>query len=124
MNTFSLFKNDPNFELFKAGSIIFQEDKPGHIMYIIQEGKVNILLKDQLIETVGEGEPLGEMAMLEPGAFRSATAIAHTDCKLVAIDQKRFTFLVQQNPFFSIEIMKVLARRLQLMDQKIEKNFN
>lgn len=124
MSVFNLFKNDPNFETFKAGTIIFQENKPGHIMYIIQEGKVDILLNDQLIETVGENEPLGEMAMLEPGAPRSATAIANTDCKLVPIDQKRFTFLVQQNPYFSIEVMKVLARRLSLMDQKIEKDFS
>lgn len=122
MSTFRLFENDPNFEFFPAGTVIFQENKPGHIMYIIQEGEVNILLKDQIVETAKVGEPLGEMAMLEPGEPRSASAIAQTDCKLVPIDQKRFTFLVQQNPYFSIEIMKVLARRLRSMDLKIEKD--
>ena len=123
MSVFNLFKNDPNYDFFSAGTLIFQENKPGYIMYVIQQGQVNILLKDQLVETVGEGEPLGEMAMLEPGEPRSASAIAKTDCRLVPIDQKRFTFLVQQNPYFSIQVMKVLARRLRVMDLKAEENF-
>jgi CRP/FNR family transcriptional regulator, cyclic AMP receptor protein len=122
MSIFNLFKNDPNVELFKAGTVIFKENEPGYVMYIIQEGKVDISLNGKLLETVAESEPLGEMAMLDPGASRSVTAIANQDCKLVPIDQKRFTFLVQENPYFSIEIMKVLARRLKLMDLKVEQN--
>jgi CRP/FNR family cyclic AMP-dependent transcriptional regulator len=36
----------------------------------------------------------------------------------VPIDQKRFTFLVQQTPYFSIQVMRIMAERLRrLMSQ-------
>jgi CRP-like cAMP-binding protein len=44
---------------------------------------------------------------------RSALAIARIDCRLVPIDEKRFTFLVQQTPYFSIQVMRVIAERLR-----------
>jgi CRP/FNR family cyclic AMP-dependent transcriptional regulator len=45
--------------------------------------------------TCHAGGIVGEMALISASA-RSATAIAKTECKLVTVDEKRFTFLVQQ----------------------------
>ena len=84
-------------------------------MYIVKEGEVDILVHGKTVETVGPGEILGEMALIDQNP-RSATAVARTDCQLVPIDEKRFTFLVQQTPYFSIEVMRIMARRLRQMD--------
>lgn len=92
----------------------------GSLMYIVQSGNVDILLKDQVFDALGEGEVLGEMALIHPGVPRSASAIAKTDCRLEEIDQHRFTFLVQETPYFAIEIMKTLAERLARMNIKAE----
>ncbi len=46
--------------------------------------------------------------------------VARTDCKLVPIDQKRFQFLVQQTPYFAIEVMRVLVERLRRADRLVE----
>jgi uncharacterized protein (AIM24 family) len=43
--------------------------------------------------------------------------ICQTDCKLVAINQKRFRFLVEQTPNFAIEVMTIMAERLDRMNQ-------
>ena len=59
------------------------------------------------------------MAMID-GAPRTATAVARSDCKLFPVDEKRFQFLVQQTPYFAIEVMRVLAGRLRRVDQLIE----
>lgn len=120
MEHFQLFSRDPNTENFAAGTAIFTEGDVGHDMYIIQAGEVEILLKDQVFDCFGQGEALGEMALINPGCPRSASAIAKTDCRLVKIDQKRFTFLVQQTPYFAIEVMKTLAERLARMNLKAE----
>lgn len=122
MGQFDLFNNDHNTIEFAAGSVIFKEGEIGEKMYIIQSGEVNILLMNTVFDTFGAGEPLGEMAMINPGRPRSASAIAKTDCRLAVIDQQRFTFLVQQNPYFAIEIMKTLADRLARMNLKAENN--
>jgi CRP-like cAMP-binding protein len=47
---------------------------------------------------------------------RSATAIARSDSRLAVVDQKLFLYMVQQTPFFSLEVMRVLADRLRSMN--------
>lgn len=112
---FSLFLKEPNPVTFSAGDIIFQAGESGNLMYVIQSGFVDIFVGKQLVETAEAGHIFGEMALIDHHV-RSATAIAKTDCKLVPIDQKRFTFLVQENPYFAIEVMQVLAERLRHMN--------
>ena len=46
------------------------------------------------------------------GAPRSATAIAATDVALVPVSEKQFLLLINRTPFFALEVMRVLARRL------------
>lgn len=122
MEHFKLFSEDPNAESFAAGTAIFKEGDIGYEMYIIQAGEVEIFLKDQAFDCFGKGEALGEMALINPDCPRSASAIAKTDCRLVKIDQKRFMFLVQQTPYFAIEVMRTLAERLARMNCKVENN--
>ena len=44
---------------------------------------------------------------------RSASAVARTPCLLVPIDEKQFQFMVQQTPFFALQVMRVLTERLR-----------
>jgi CRP/FNR family cyclic AMP-dependent transcriptional regulator len=50
---------------------------------------------------------------------RTATARAQEACTLVPIDERRFTFLIQQTPQFGLHVMRVLAERLRSADKKI-----
>src|SRR5262245_20951341 len=110
-----LFRHSADVRVFSAGQIIFKEGDPGNEMYVVKEGEVDILVHDVVLETVGPGGILGEMALIDTKA-RSATAVAKTDCKLVPIDERRFTFLIQQTPYFSLYVMRVLAGRLRQTD--------
>ena len=58
---------------------------------------------------------LGEMALID-NSPRSATVKAKTDCTLAVINQKRFMTLIQQTPYFAIQVMSVLADRLRRCD--------
>jgi len=97
------------------GKIIFARGEPGDVMYVIVEGEAQITIDGKLMETVYSGGILGEMALIDAGA-RSATAIAKTQCVLVPIDEKRFADLVARRPEFALHVMRVLARRLRLMN--------
>lgn len=81
-------------------------------MFSIIEGTVEIVLGDKVLETLGAGELFGEMSLIDKSP-RSATARAKTDCKIVAIDEKRFLFMVQQHPFFALEVMRALTTRIR-----------
>jgi CRP-like cAMP-binding protein len=84
-------------------------------MYIVKEGAVDVHVAGRLIATVGPGSILGEMSLLD-GAPRSARAVAKTDCQLVAVDEQHFQRLVQQTPFFALEVMRIMAHRLRHMN--------
>jgi CRP-like cAMP-binding protein len=95
-----------------AGQTIFREGDPGDVMYIVVEGQVEILIDNQLLETLGPGDILGEMALIEDRA-RSATARARADCVLTAVSRQHFLTLIQRTPMFAIQVMRVLAQRLR-----------
>lgn len=112
MTTVNLFRHATNGVAYTAGQIIFQEGQPGKVMYVVQEGQVSIRRNDEQIDAAGPGSIIGEMALIDDRP-RSATAIALTDCRLVPIDEQRFTFLVQQTPHFALTVMRVMAERLR-----------
>ena len=112
-----LFRNAADYVLYEAGRVVFEEGQPGDVMYAIIEGEVEITVKGQLIDLIGPGGIIGEMALIDSSP-RSGTARVTTQAKLVPISQKRFTFLVQQTPYFSIQVMQIMADRLRrLMSQ-------
>ena len=112
MLTTNLFQNASEYKSYDAGETIFEVGSPATHMFVVKEGEVDIIVNDMTVETAGEGMIFGEMALIDDKP-RSATAKAKTDCHLVPIDEKRFTFLVQQTPFFAIHVMKVLAYRIR-----------
>jgi CRP/FNR family transcriptional regulator, cyclic AMP receptor protein len=114
----NLFRHADDVASYPAGTLVFAAEQPGDAMFVVQEGEVDIVIRDQVVETVLAGGVLGELALIDHGP-RSASARARTDCKLVRIDAQRFKFLVQQSPFFAIEVMRVMADRLRRMDARV-----
>jgi len=108
----SVLKNEKDIQSFAAGQKLFEKGEPAACFFYILEGQVDIQIDGRLINSHGAGEVFGEMALIAKGT-RSATAIARTDCRAVSIGERRFLFLVQQHPFFALEMMRVLAERLR-----------
>ena len=112
MTTIDMFRHSTDCVSFTAGQVIFRKDDPGLVMYAVTEGEVEIISTGKVILSIGPGGIFGEMALIDE-APRSATAVAKTPCKLVPIDKKRFTFLVQQTPFFALSVMRIMSERLR-----------
>jgi CRP/FNR family cyclic AMP-dependent transcriptional regulator len=103
---------------FKAGEIIFKQGDPASEFFVIQSGKVDIRLGNRSLGTLSDHDIFGEMALID-AAPRSATAIAATDVKLVPVGEKQFLFLVSRTPYFALNIMRVLARRLRAQNSMV-----
>lgn len=116
MKTTFLFGEDSDTVIFKAGQVIFDQGEEGDSMYAIIEGKVDIILYEQVIHTVLARDIFGEMSLIDREK-RSATAIAKTDCKINIINQQKFRFFVEQNPDFAIDVMAVLSHRIRSMNE-------
>ena len=96
----------------RAGEVIFTEGDPAQELYVIQKGQVEIRKGGRLLDTLTEKTIFGEMALIDH-APRAATAVAATDVVLVPVGEKQFLFLVSLTPYFALNVMRVLARRLR-----------
>jgi CRP-like cAMP-binding protein len=113
----NLFRHAERFEVFDVGAVVFREGDAGETMYAVKDGEVDLVVNGTVVETVGPGGIFGEMALIEHEA-RSATAIAKTPCELVPIDERRFSFMVQQTPNFAMHVLRTLAHRLRAMNAR------
>ena len=101
---------------FKAGETIFREGDPADELYVIQEGQVGVQTGNRLLDTLESKTIFGEMALVDK-APRSAAAIAITDVKLVPVSERQFLFLVSETPYFALNVMRLMARRLRATNQ-------
>ena len=111
---------------FKEGDIIFKENEEDcKEMYVIDSGRVNIVKKvgdtDTTLATLDEGDFFGEMSLIT-GSKRSASAIAHTKCKLHTMDKETFEFNLSNDINFMRQILETLAHRLEATDTNLKRN--
>lgn len=107
-----LFRHAENVRRYGPGDVVFRAGDPGDCMYAVVEGEVEIRVGDRVIERTGPGGVVGELALIDRSP-RSATAIAAAPCLLAPVDEKTFQFMVQQTPFFALQVMRLLAERLR-----------
>jgi len=110
--TIEIFKFEKNVDYYDAGETVFQAREEGHCMYIVQAGEVDVRAGDVLVETIGPGGIFGEMAIIDKSP-RSATVVARSDCRLVALDEAKFMQHVHRTPFFAIQVMRIMTERLR-----------
>ncbi|MBU1690491.1 MAG: cyclic nucleotide-binding domain-containing protein [Gammaproteobacteria bacterium] len=115
MDFSNLFRHETETVNFSSGETILKCGEMSDVMYVMLEGEAEVRLGEQVIYTAQTGTLLGELGLIDhiPG---SADVIARTDCRLVAIDKRRFLFLIQQTPNFALDVMKVIAERLRAMN--------
>ncbi len=92
----------------KGSRLLFKRDK----MYLLLDGEVSLVAHDRPIGRVGKGEVFGEMASLTH-APRSATALAQTACRVIALDDREFETALTHKPEFALMLLSVLIGRLR-----------
>jgi len=98
----------------KASRILLKRDK----MYLLLEGEVALTAKGKPLGGVKVGHIFGEMATISDSP-RSATAVARTACRVIALDDKQFTNALQKKPEFALMMLGVLIQRLRGMIAKL-----
>ena len=102
---------------YAASEVIFEEGSTGRELFVVLDGKVDIVKNSgadrAVIVTLGKGEFFGEMAVIDDSS-RSASAIAAMPgTRVMRINHARFVYLVSQQPAFALMIMDALSKRLR-----------
>ena len=108
-----IFSKAPDIQTIPAGTVIFELDEVGDVMYGVIEGEVTLQVQGQVVETIRAGDVFGEGALVQIPPLRASTAVAKTDCRLAAVDASHFKFLVQETPLFALEVIRSLSTRLR-----------
>ena len=100
----------------KAGEFIFREGDLTSDLYILEDGRVELLRQQagvpHVVATLGPGEPFGELALLEDSA-RDLSARAVTDCALLKLDYATLIDVIRENPQVALHSLRRLSRRLK-----------
>lgn len=107
----------------REGEYVFREGDLGTEMYIINEGKVEILNQvgeeEQLLAVLEKGDFFGEMSVLEDMP-RAASARALSEVRLLQINGTTFDQMLQSNPEIAVRMMRKLSRRLRETDDLLK----
>lgn len=85
-------------------------------MYYLHSGSIAIEANGDLKALLEDGNLFGEMSLID-GSPRSATATTRALSEISEIDEKTFLQLVQEAPYVSLEIMRMMADRLRRMNE-------
>jgi len=99
----------------EEGAVLTEQGKPGQECYIVVEGEASFEVGGERKGTIGPGEPIGEMALID-NRPRSGTVRALTPMKLLALDAKQFRTLLDEMPKANRAIMAKLSERLRNLD--------
>lgn len=101
-----------------AGTTVFEQGADGDCAYVVQSGRIELLVEGSKIDEVGPNDVLGYMSLID-GSARSSTARAIEDVEVSIIDARRFRFMVDEIPNFSMYIMNAMAQRIRGMVKAI-----
>jgi CRP-like cAMP-binding protein len=99
---------------YAVGKVIIQEGVSGVFIYVVLDGAVEIAVQNNVVGTIKPGGIFGEMALITREE-RVATAIAATDCVLLAISRNVFLDLVCANPKFAVSLLCAVGNRARFM---------
>lgn len=101
---------------YKAGDVLFEQNAVGDSAYIIIEGSADVLVETpsgpQTVATVSKNDFVGEIAIL-CDVPRTATVRAATELITLRITKDLFFRMISEFPQMAVEIMRVLAQRLE-----------
>jgi len=112
---------------FAAQACVFKAGDPATGLYLVLGGLVEIsalvgAASQKVLAQVGEGDFLGEMALLE-SAPRSANATAVKDSRLMFIPKQAVLELLRASPRFSLTMMREVCHRMRGINERFVEEF-
>ncbi|MGZ8459857.1 MAG: cyclic nucleotide-binding domain-containing protein [Candidatus Deferrimicrobiaceae bacterium] len=109
-------------KVYRPGEVIVRQGDVGDCMYVIQSGKVEVVIekegKEVRLAQLGEGDFFGEMALFEKDV-RSATVRPLGEVRVLTVDKKMFLRKIHDDPSLAFMIMQKMSRRIREMDEEL-----
>jgi CRP/FNR family transcriptional regulator len=97
---------------FAEGDALTREGQPGDTFYVVVEGRLRVSRDGTLLTEQGPGDFLGEISLID-GRPRTATAIALSPVKTLALERPAFAALMEGHPAVRHSILMALTDRIR-----------
>ena len=109
-------------KVYEDGEVIVRQGEVGNCMYVIQEGKVEVLTerdgKEVFLMTLEEGDFFGEMAIFER-EVRSATVRALGKIRVLTVDERTFLRRIHKDPSLAVRIVQTMSARIRMLVDEV-----
>jgi CRP/FNR family cyclic AMP-dependent transcriptional regulator len=95
---------------FVEGDVLIEEGELPTDIYLLERGTVDVTHEDQLIATLGPGDIVGEIALLDPQR-RTATVTATSSVRAVALSVDDFASMDAEMPEITKQLREMAGRR-------------
>jgi CRP/FNR family transcriptional regulator, cyclic AMP receptor protein len=96
----------------RSDTLLTVQGGPGDAFYLIVEGRADVMRNDTKIATLGPGDTVGEMALLD-GEPRSATVVMTSDGVVLTMPRREFTAVLRELPAIALKMLVALSLRLR-----------
>jgi CRP/FNR family cyclic AMP-dependent transcriptional regulator len=96
-----------------AGTVLMTQGSADRDLFLILSGKFSVTINGRVVASRSAGEHVGEMALVDPDARRSASVSAVADSVVAMITERDFSTLADRFPRLWRRIALELATRLR-----------
>ena len=93
------------------GGVLMREGEPGRESFVIVDGVAEVTVDGRPVATLGAGSFVGEMSLIEL-LPRTATVVAQTPMRLLAIGAQQFLTLMDHRGI-AMKLLQTVAGRLR-----------
>lgn len=103
---------EPVIRRLTEGEVLCREGEPASAWWIVLDGLADATVDGRYIATIGEGETIGELALLDDEP-RTATVTAVTEMTVREVDGGSFLTALADTPSLTLGLLRQLATRLR-----------
>jgi len=100
-----------------AGTVLVEQGDTGRECYVIITGTAAVKRTNRKVATLGPGDTIGELSLLDHGP-RTATVAAETEMDLLVLGSRQFAAVLEEVPSLARKLMAALAARVRELDSK------
>ena len=97
------------------GRVLTREGETGHEFFVVLDGGVRVDVGDKTVASLGKGDFLGEIALID-GKPRTATTRAVGPTRLLVIGHREFHQLMDDFPTVKTCVLQALAERVRRVE--------
>ena len=130
-NELRILSQSLHLRVFTDGEVIFSQKDIGVGLYFVYSGQVYVRVEkevdedENIIITLDKNDYFGELALLQEGSVRNATAVSRDTTQLLGIFKPDVEHLIESYPVVATKLLQsisvIIANRLYSVTQELKR---